>query len=502
MTPGQRSLLAIVLIPAFVSLLAVSSINVVLPAIGSGLGTGSGGLQLLVSGYALVFGVLLVPAGRAGDVLGRGRLFIIGLLVFGVGSLASGLAPDIITLNLARLLTGIGAGLFNPQVTGMIQQYFAGELRGRAFGLLGGIIGISVALGPILAGVLIGWLGPQWGWRSSFLINVPFALAGAWAAWRALPASAWSRAGRGGSAGTGPTAVDAAGGGRRGSAAPRSAQGPSRRARPDLDPVGMLLLTMGTVLIMVPFTAAGHGGWIWSILVVGLLVILAWVAWERRYAGRGRSPMVDLELFRIPSFAFGSLAISIYFMGYTAVWLIIVQYVQSGLGLSALASGLISVPAALASGASSAAAGRRATPRAGRAMVMWGMALAIMGMAASIGAVRLQAGAGWSPWWMAVTLGILGIGQGLVVTPNQTLSLADVPVEHAGAAGGVMQTGQRIGTSIGIAMITGLAFAVAERWGWGAATQVGLAVEILIIALAAAVAAADLRIAKRAQRRA
>ncbi|MDO5063456.1 MAG: MFS transporter [Actinomyces bowdenii] len=497
MSPGQRRLLAILLIPAFVSLLAVSSINVVLPAIGRDLGTGSGGLQLLVSGYALVFGVLLVPAGRAGDVLGRGRIFIVGLLVFGLGSLASGLAPNTISLNLARLLTGIGAGLFNPQVTGMIQQYFAGELRGRAYGLLGGIIGISVALGPILAGGLIGWLGPEWGWRSSFLINVPFALVGAWAAWRALPASAWGRRQRGEPASAGPadapdTAADDGG---RGSVAARPVQRPVRGRLPDLDPVGMLLLTLGTVLIMLPFTAAGHGGWIWSLLVVGLLVILAWAAWERRYAGRGRSPMVNLELFRIPSFAFGSLTIAIYFMGYTAVWLIVVQYVQTGLGLSALASGLISVPSALASGISSAAAGRRAA-RAGRAMVLWGMILGIIGMTASIGVVHLQASAGWSPWWMAVSLGILGIGQGMVVTPNQTLSLADVPVEHAGAAGGVMQTGQRIGTSIGIAMITGLAFAVAARRGWGTATQVGLALEVLIIALAAVVAAVDLRVSR------
>jgi len=185
---GQKWLLPTLLIPAFVSLLAVSSVNVILTSVSHSLEAGSSGLQLVISGYALVFGILLVPAGRAGDVLGRGRLFAVGMFIFGVGSLASGLAPNIVSLNLARLVMGVGSGLLNPQVTGMIQQYYAGEARGRAFGLFGGVIGVSVAVGPVLSGGLIGWLGADWGWRVSFLINVPFALAGVWAARRYLPA--------------------------------------------------------------------------------------------------------------------------------------------------------------------------------------------------------------------------------------------------------------------------------------------------------------------------
>ena len=140
-TPEQRRILPVLLIPAFVSLLAVSSVNVILPAIAASVPTSTGGLQLVVSGYSLVFGVLLVPAGRAGDVMGRGRLFVAGLVLFGLGSLAAGVAPSILALNLARVLMGMGSGLFNPQVTGLIQQYYAGAARGRAFGLFGGVIG-------------------------------------------------------------------------------------------------------------------------------------------------------------------------------------------------------------------------------------------------------------------------------------------------------------------------------------------------------------------------
>ena len=127
--PNHERLLPTLLIPAFVTLLAVSSVNVILPAVSHSLSAGTAGLQLVVSGYALVFGVVLVPAGRAGDVMGQGRLFVIGMLLFGAGSLASGLAPDVVTLNLARVVMGIGSGLLNPQVTGMIQQYYSGEAR-------------------------------------------------------------------------------------------------------------------------------------------------------------------------------------------------------------------------------------------------------------------------------------------------------------------------------------------------------------------------------------
>ena len=123
-TSGQKWLLPTLLIPAFVSLLAVSSVNVILTSVSHSLEAGSSGLQLVISGYALVFGVLLVPAGRAGDVLGRGRLFAIGMFIFGVVSLASVLAPNILTLNLARLVMAVWSGLLNPQLTGMILHYY------------------------------------------------------------------------------------------------------------------------------------------------------------------------------------------------------------------------------------------------------------------------------------------------------------------------------------------------------------------------------------------
>ena len=133
-------------------------------------------------------------------------------------------------------------------------------------------------------------------------------------------------------------------------------------------------------------------------------------------------------------------------------------------------------------------------------MVLGGMALGMAGLLASIGVIHMRASAGWSPWWLTLTLLVLGVGQGLVVSPNQTLSLADVPLEYAGAAGGILQTGERIGTSIGIAAITGLTFRVSHTSGWDAAAQAGLLAVVAAIAVAAAVAAYDLRLAARRRR--
>ena len=460
------------LIPAFVTLLAVSSVNVILPAVSQDLSAGTAGLQLVVSGYSLVFGIVLVPAGRAGDVMGRGRIFVIGMILFGVGSLASGLAPDVVTLNLARVVMGVGSGLLNPQVAGMIQQYYSGESRGRAFGLFGAVIGVSVAVGPVLSGGLIGWLGDDWGWRASFLINVPLVLLGVWAAHRYLPDSAWHRQDGGSGAG---------------------------RDRVDLDPVGMVLLAAGTLLIMIPFMEASAGAWVWGLEAAGIGIVSAWVAWERRYRARGGAPMVDLSLLTIPSFAYGSLAIAVYFLGYTSVWIIVAQYVQAGLGSTALVSGAVGFPAALAGSVAAAVAGRRVI-RVGRVMVLGGMAAGMAGLLASVGIIHMHARAGWSPWWLTLTLLLLGVGQGLVVSPNQTLSLVDVPLEYAGAAGGILQTGERIGTSIGIAAITGLTFRVSHSSGWDVAAQVGLLAVVAAIAVSAAIAAVDLRLAARRRR--
>ncbi|HIY65563.1 MAG TPA: MFS transporter [Candidatus Agrococcus pullicola] len=485
----QRRLLPVLLIPAFMTLLAVSSVNVTLPALDASLNAGPSGLQWVISGYALTFGVILVAAGRAGDVFGRGRLFLLGLAVFGLGSLLSGFAPDIITLNLARVLMGIGSGLLNPQVTGIIQQYYRGVQRGKAFGLFGGVIGVSVAIGPVLAGALIALFGDEWGWRASFLVNVPIAAFAIVSAWRMLPDSAWRGVSADDPSSTAPIPVQ------------NGRPVGERKSRADFDPVGMLLLTAGILLVMFPFVEGQLGAWVWSLLAGGIALITVWVLWERRYKRRGRVPMVDMQLFRTRSFASGSVIIALYFLGFSSVWVLVAQYMQVGLGHEAIAAGLIGLPAALAGAVVAPIAGRYVVA-VGRKMVLWGMLIGVAGLFGCIFVVFLHETAGGSEWWLLLTLGLLGVGQGFVVSPNQTLTLADVPVQYAGAAGGILQTGQRLGTSIGIVAITGLAFSVVAQRGWDEAFIYGFVAISAIALVAAAIAAFDLLQTRRERTRA
>lgn len=483
-TPEQRGLLPVLLIPAFMSLLAVSSVNVTLPALDESLQAGPSGLQWVISGYALTFGVLLVAAGRAGDVFGRGKLFVLGLALFGLGSLASGLAPDILLLNLCRVLMGIGSGLLSPQITGIIQQYYQGVQRGKAFGLFGGVVGVSVAVGPVLAGGLIAMFGDEWGWRSSFLINVPIAVFAIVAGFKTLPASAWHGIPASDPTSTQPIRLDA----------------DPKKPRADFDPLGMVMLTLAILLVMLPFVEGGAGAWIWWSLVAGVVLLVAWVLWERRYKARGRAPMVDMALFRTRSFASGSLLISLYFLGYTSVWILVAQYMQIGLGHSALAAGMIGLPSALAGAVVSPIAGRYVMA-IGRKMVLIGLLVGIAGLLGSAFVVFLHETAGGSEWLLLGTLMLLGIGGGLVGSPNQTLTLADVPLAYAGSAGGILQTGQRLGTAIGIAVITGIAFSVVATSGWDEGFIYGLLVIAAIAFAATAVAVADLLLSRRSRRR-
>lgn len=469
MSDDQHRILLIALVPLFMSLLSVSIVNVVLPAIGSSLDASNTALQWVLTGYTLTFGVVLVPAGRAGDLFGRGRLFIAGLIVFGTASLLAGFAPDPLVLNLARLLMGVGSGLLNPQVVGLIQQYFSGAARGRAFGLMGSAIGVSVAVGPALGGVLVRFFGEDLGWRTSFLINVPFVILAVTLAMIFFPRSAWEP--------------------------PETATAPG--ARPDLDLVGVTLLGLGTLGVLVPLLVGAAALPYLFLGVLGIALIIAWVIWENRYKRRGRSPMVDMDLFRTRTFANGALLISLYFFGTTSVWVVIAVYAQNGLGFTALQAGLIGLPAAICSAISSAIAGQYVI-RLGRPLVLVGMALAIFGLLAGVGAVFMHDTAGWPFALVVIAVSFIGIAQGLVISPNQTLALVEVPIAYAGAAGGVLQTGQRMGTAMGLAVVTSVFFAVQAGWGWTAAFSAAFSVIAVVVTASAVVGIVDWRQGRQA----
>ena len=185
--PARKRILLVVLSAIFMTLLSISIVNVTLPSIQRSLQTSFADLQWILSGYALSFGVFLVSAGRAGDLFGRGALFIFGAFLFTFASIVAGFAPDPLSLNIARVLQGIGSGFLNPQGVGMIQQYFHGKERGWAFGLFGTAVGLSVAIGPVLGGLIIKLFGSDLGWRLTFLINVPAGVLTIVLAWLWFP---------------------------------------------------------------------------------------------------------------------------------------------------------------------------------------------------------------------------------------------------------------------------------------------------------------------------
>lgn len=467
--PARWKVLMVLLASLFMSLVGVSIVNVALPAIQSGLHASQSDLQWVLSGYALMFGVVLVSAGRAGDIVGRGGLFLIGTVIFTGSSIAAGLASDAAWLNAARFLQGVGSGLLSPQGIGMIQQYFRGAERGRAFGYLGTVVGFSVAIGPVLGGLLIQLGGPDLGWRLTFLINVPIGLATIALALRWFPRPLFFRAAN----------ADAA-------------NSPSQSLLRSLDPVGAVLLALAVLAILFPFMEARSSPATWLLLPTGLLLIYFWVKWERRYARLGGSPMVDLGIFRISSFTNGTTLMTLYFLGMTSVWVLVAMYVQLGTGKTAFEAGLFGVPSALLSAYAADWAGKRVM-RYGRRIVIGGILLALTGLALSILVAFLHGQGLISVWWLVLTLSFIGLAQGYVISPNQALTLTDVPLAYAGSSGAIMQTGQRIGSSIGIAVITAATFAALDAWSsWDIAIMIGLGAIMLVVLLTLAVALKDL----------
>ncbi|WP_370585978.1 MFS transporter [Tessaracoccus sp. MC1756] len=432
----RMKVLAVLLLSMGMSLMAISSVNVALPTIQEGLGATDQDLQWVLAGYALAFGVTLIPAGRAGDVLGRGSWFIVGAALFTVASLACGLAPNAFILNAARLVQGVGAGLFSPQVTGMIQQYFSGGGRAKAFALLGVTISASVAAGPVIAGAIIEAAGPETGWRWAFFGYLPLGLAAVVLGLRWFPFVKERRRRLG---------LDATAG------------------RVDLDPVGSLLITASVVAVMYPFMA--RQSWAWWLLPLAAVLILAWWLWERRYKAAGREPLVDLELFRYRSFRNGLLVSGAAFLGLTSTFAVVAIFLQNGLGVDALRTGLLGLPNAVLSAVASIYTVRFVMTR-GRRLVVFALALMVTGALLSILVAWGIGEFGWSFWWLSATLGLNGAAMGAFASANQTLSMQDVPVRHGGTASGLKQTVERITTALGNAAITGVFFAVAATGSW------------------------------------
>jgi EmrB/QacA subfamily drug resistance transporter len=420
---GQRPdghpwrVLAIVLVGSFMAVLDTTIVNVALVSIGTGVHASPAALEWVVSGYALTFGLALVPAGRLGDRYGYKRLFLTGLVIFTLASAACGFSRSPAELIISRLVQGLGAGIYYPAISATIQRLFGGRERSRAFGYLGGTVGVSTAAGPLLGGVLIQLGGVQSGWRWVFLVNLFIGAAEIPAAIKLMP--------------------------RR-----------HHREAHGLDPAGNVLLAAVLILLLIPLVEGRSAGWPWwSWLCVGGSAVLALILarWEIALSRRGGEPVIRPDLMRHRSFTMGQLLALCYFAGFTSLFFILSILWQEGLGRSALATGFLVVPFALASLVTASNSDRFST-RIGRTAILAGAAAMLAGQTLVLLVIHIGAPSP-SAWLLAGPLVLAGAGNGLVIAPNQDFVLGSVPRREAGTAGAALIAAQRIGAAIGIAAI-------------------------------------------------
>jgi len=432
------------------TLLDVSVTNVALPSIARATAATSAELQWVVSGYTLAFGLVPVLAGRLGDDHGRRLMFQVGVGSFAATSLLAGVAPTAAVLIGARVLQGLAGGLINPQVSGLVQQLFRSHERGRAFGVLGTTVGVGTALGPIVGGALISLGGPHLGWRLVFFVNIPVGVAVISLARRLLPAD-------------------------------------RRQGRHRLDIAGAALLGAATLCVLLAAVQYESARDLRLMLLVlpAIALLVGFFRRERRLTVAERDPLVDLRLFRAPSYTAGVVFALAYFPAMAGLPLVLSIYYQDGLGYTALQSGLGVTAYALGSAIGAPLAGRVVT-RVGRPLLLIGLA----GFA--VGSIALAVLAGHGALVLSPALFVMGAGSGAIITPNQALTLMRVDPVAGSTAGGVLQTAQRIGLAVGQAVIGATFFTAVGAGHYPHALRLGVVAALIFLVLAAAVGVADM----------
>ena len=413
--------LLVVLFASFMDLLDVTIVTVAAPDIAANLNASEAQLQWMLAAYVLALGSGLVTGGRVGDAYGRRRVFLVSLAGFALASAACALAPSAGTLIALRALQGLAGGFMVPQVFGIIRSSFAPAAMAKAFGAYGAVQGLASVAGPLLGGALVN--ADLWGlgWRTIFWINVPVAVLALALGVRFLPES--------------------------------HAPGRTR-----LDVVGALLAAVGVFLVLLPLVQGrdwGWPGWGWGLLVLGLVVLAGFLAYEQRLARAGGQPVLDPSLLSIRPFSAGLAAAVFFFGGLASLFLVLSIYLQLGTGRTAWETGLVILPYALGSIITSGA-GVALAAKAGRALLITGSLTLAVSQALLWWLVRDGATPGY--WALAgvMFLGGLGLGLGAPILVN--VVLAGVPGRQAGAAGGALSTVNQIGGAIGIAILATVFF--------------------------------------------
>jgi len=396
----------------FMILLDTTIVYVATPSMLTNLHTSLDSVLWVFNGYLLSYAVLLITAGRLGDIFGPKRMFLAGLILFTLASAACGFSNDANTLIAARVLQGVGGALLSPQPMAFITALFPPQRRGAAFGVLGGVIGLATALGPTLGGLIVTYAD----WRWIFFLNLPvgaLALLG--------------------------TAL----------LVPDLRPGRSHR----LDLVGVALASAALLAIVHGLIEGQRYNWgtisglvtIPGILAAGAVLTAVFFVWESRQA----EPLVPLGLFRKADFSAGSGIGAALAFGMQAVFIPLTIYTQSVLGMSALLSGLTFLPMSVITMFAAPLAGRLTDRVGARRILMAGLLLFGAG---SLLASRIASTTSDS-WSFLPAMVLMGVGLGLTMAPLTTAAMRRISPALAGAASSVLNTTRQLGAAMGAAMV-------------------------------------------------
>jgi EmrB/QacA subfamily drug resistance transporter len=434
--------LAICCMSLFIVGLDVTVVNVALPSIQHELNASVSGLQWVVASYALVIAVLLMLAGSTADRVGRRRTFQVGLALFTLGSLLCSLAPSLGALVAFRMVQAVGGSMLNPVAMSIITNTFTERTeRARAIGIWGGVVGLSMALGPVVGGVLVSSVG----WRSIFWVNIPVGITAIILTAIFVPESKAPRARR-------------------------------------FDPVGQLLV-MITLATLVYGIIEGPGrGWS-SPVIIGCFAVAAVAGTAfARYEMRRQDPLLDVRFFRSIPFSGATMVAVSAFAGLAGFLLLSTIYLQDVRGLPAVRAGLYMLPMATMTAVCSPLSGRIVGARGPR-LPMIGAGIAI-----TISAITLtKLTAHTSPASLVVSYLLFGLGFGLVNAPITNTAMAGMPRAQAGVAAAVASTSRQVGSSLGVAVIGSVvvsamagpiktSFVPASHAGWWVIAGCGLSV--------------------------
>ncbi|MDJ0363182.1 MFS transporter [Rhodococcus sp. H29-C3] len=421
---ARTTALVVILLASFMDLLDVTILNVTAPSIERDLGASPSQLQWLLAGYTLAFAIGLITGARLGDLVGYKRMFLLGVAGFTVASAVCGMAPTPVVLITARVVQGLFAAALIPQVLSQIQVMYAPHERGGAMAAFSALSGLAASIGPILGGILIE--ADLWGlgWRLVFWINVPVGLAALVIGAKTLPES----------------------------------RSPSR---PRLDLIGVGLSALGLLLVVYPLIeVSGTRPWpVWTYwsMAAGVLVLIGFTCWQRLLAGRGGEPLLELSLFRIRSLRGGLLVQLLFFIPIMGFFLIFMQLLQLGIGMSPIRAGLTLLPWSIATTVTAILGAAVLVPKIGRLTVQIGLLLLALGfglLAFVADSATTQTG------WLALLPGVLvgGAGMGFAVAPLAQLTLGEIPAAHASSGSGLFNTVAQLAASIGVAAIGTLFF--------------------------------------------